>query len=154
MTHVHQVNIRLTERRGLPLSRLLRLRETDARSPREKTRSLEEESASPVLKERITGVKEEKILEGEIKEEGVKCSSVGASTGGSTIFTPRSFQSDVFPPSFHPFPQVFPFFPPCFPPPNMPCYNPPQCGQMPRLQWVVCGACQSWGTVLPCALLS
>ena len=32
--------------------------------------------------------------------------------------------------------------------------NFPQCSQMPWLQWVICGACQSWGTVLPCALLS
>ena len=149
----------LTEKRGLPLSRLLRLRETDARSPMEKVGRLEEKSASPVLKERMPEVKEEKeeeqkMLEGEIKEEGVRYNSVGASTGGSTLFTPRSFQSDVFPPSSHPLPQVLPFFPPCFPPPNMPCYTPPQCGQMPWLQWVICGACQSWGTLLPCALLS
>ena len=60
----------LTERQGLPLSRLLRLRETDARSPMEKVRRLEEKSASPVLME----VKEEKekMLEGESKEEGVR----------------------------------------------------------------------------------
>ena len=116
----------LTERQGLPLSRLLRLRETDARSLMEKVRRLEEKSASPVLME----VKEEKekMLEGESKEEGVRCDSMGASTGGSTLFTPRSFS-----PSSHPFPQVPPFFPPCFPPPHMPCYNPPQCGQMPWL---------------------
>ena len=149
----------LTEKRGLPLSHLLRLKETDARSPREKVRRLEEQSASPVLKGRGSEVKEEKeekkkMLEGEVKEEGVKCSSFGASTGESTLFTPRSFQSDVFPPSSHPFPHVLPFFPPCFPPPHMPCYNPPQCSQMPWLQWVICGACQSWGTVLPCAVLS
>ena len=146
----------LAEKRGLPLSRLLRLRETDARSPIEKVRRLEEKSAPPVLRERRTEVKEEeeKMLEGEIKEEDVRCNNMGASTGGSTLFTPRSFQSDVIPPSSHPFPQVPPFFPPCFPPPHMPCYNPPQCSQMPWLQWVICGACQSWGTLLPCAVLS
>ena len=149
----------LTERRGLPLSRLLHLRKTDAKSPMVKVRRLEEKSASPVLKVRRTEVmvekeEEEKMLEGEIKEEGVRCNSVGALTGGSTLFTPRSFQSGVFPPSSHPFPQVLPFFPPCFPPPNMPYFNPPQCGQMPWLQWVICRACQSWGTVLPCAIFS
>ena len=69
------------ERRGLLLSCLLRLRETDARCSREKARSLEEEFASPSLKGRKTEVKEEKMREGEIKEEGVRCSSVRASTG-------------------------------------------------------------------------
>ena len=68
----------------------------------------------------------------------------------------RSFQSDVFPPSFHPFPQVLGVpFPPSFStPPCAPYFSPPQCGQMPWLQWVICGACQSWGTVLPCAVMS
>ena len=143
--------LRLTERLGLPLSRLLCLKETDAKSPSGKAKGLEEESTSNVLKVPEVKVKQEKLYEGEVKEEGVKCSSAGTSTGGSTVFTPRSSQSDVFPPSSHPFPQVLPFFPPCLPPPY---YNPPQCSQMPWFQWVICGACQSWGNVLPCAVMS
>ena len=103
----------------LPLSRLLCLKETDAKSPSGKAKGLEEESTSNVLKVPEVKVKQEKLYEGEVKEEGVKCSSFGASTGESTLFTPRSFQSDVFPPSSHPFPHVLPFFPPCFPPPHM-----------------------------------
>ena len=46
------------ERRGLLLSCLLCLRETDARCSREKARSLEEEFASPSLKGRKTEEKE------------------------------------------------------------------------------------------------
>ena len=122
-------------------------------------RRLEEKSASPALKERRTEVKEEeeekKMLEGKIKEEGVRCNSVGAPAAGSTLFfSLMSFQSDVSPQSSHTILQVLPFFLPCFPPPNMPCYNFPQCSQMPWLQWVICGACQSWGTLLPCAVLT
>ena len=142
--------LRLTERFGLPLSRLLCLKETDAKSPRAKAKRLEEAATSALLEGPEVKVKQENLCEGG-REEGVRCSSAGASTGGSTIFTPRSSQSDVSPPSSPPFPQVLPFFPPCFPPPY---YNPPQCGQMPWLQWVICGACQSWGTVLPCAVMS
>ena len=103
----------LTEKRGLPLSRLLRLKETDARSPREKVRRLEEQSASPALKGRRTEVKEEKenMHDGEEKEQGLRCNSAGASTGESNIFTQRSFQSEIFPPTSRLFPQVlgFPF---------------------------------------------
>ena len=88
--------LKLIERLGLPLSRLLK--KTDAMSQRGKARRLEEE------------VKEEEeeviVQKKEEKEEGVQCNSEEASTGGSTIFTQRSFQSDVFPPSSQPFPQV------------------------------------------------
>ena len=143
----------LTQRLGLPLSRLLCLKETDAKSPRVKAKRLEEDATSALLEGPEMKVKQEKLFEGE-KEEGVRCSSAGTSAGGSTIFTPRSSQSDVLPPSSPPFPQVLPFFPPCLPPPYMPYYNPSQCGQMPWLQWVICGACQSWGNVLPCAVMS
>ena len=144
--------LKLTERLGLPLSRLLK--ETDAMSPRGKARKLEKEVKVKVEKEEV---KEETVVhKKEEKEESLRCKSEEASTGGSTVFTPRSFQSDVFPPSFHPFPQVLGVpFPPSFStPPCAPYFSPPQCGQMPWLQWVICGACQSWGTVLPCAVLS
>ena len=142
--------LKLTERLGLPLSRLLK--ETDAMSPRGKARKLEKEVKVKVEKEEeetIVHTKEE-------KEESLRCKSEEASTGGSTFFTPRSFQSDVFPPSFHPFPQVLGVpFPPSFStPPCAPYFSPPQCGQMPWLQWVICGTCQSWGTLLPCTVLS
>ena len=83
----------LTEKRGLPLSHLLRLKETDARSPREKVRRLEEQSASPVLKGRRIEVKEEKenIHDGEEEEEGLRCNSAGASTGESNLFYAEEF---------------------------------------------------------------
>ena len=65
--------------------------------------------------------------------------------GGSTLFTPSSFQSDVFSPSSHPFPQVLPFFPLCFPPLNMGCYVPPQCSQMPCSS----AQCVDWAMQIP-----
>ena len=152
--------LKLTERLGLPLSRLLK--ETDAMSQRGKARRLEEESASPSLKGKRTKVevkedeKEEIVQKEEEKEERMRCNKEKASTGGSTLFTPRSFQSDVFPPSSHPFPQVLgvPFPSPYSTPPCIPYFSPPSCGQMPWPQLVMCGACQSWGTILPCAVLS
>ena len=140
--------LKLTERFGLPLSRLLK--KTDAMSQRGKDRRLEVEVKVKEDEEVIVHEKKE-------KEEGLRCKSEEASTGGSTSFTPRSFQSDVFQPSSHPFPQVLgvPFSSPCYStPPYVPSFSPPQCGQMPWPQWVICGACQSWGTVLPCAVLS
>ena len=144
----------LTQRRGLPLSRLLK--EAGVRSSKERTRRLIEESASPVLKGKRAKVKEEKNEHEEKEKNDVRCKSAGVSAGESTLFTPRSSQSNVISPSSHPFPQMLPFFSPCFPPPpsSMPYYTPPQCGQMPWPQWVICGAYQSWGTVLPCAVLS
>ena len=129
--------LKLIERQGLPLSRLLK--KTDAMSQRGKARRLEEEVKVKEEEEEVIVQKKEE------KEEGFQCNSEEASTGGSTIFTPRSFQSDVFPPSFHPFPQVLGVpFPPSFStPPCAPYFSPPQCGQMPWLQWVICGACKS-----------
>ena len=144
--------LKLTDRLGLPLSRLLK--ETDAMSPRGMAGKLEKEGKVKVKKEEE---KEETVVHTkEEKEEGLRCKSEEASTGGSTVFTPGSFQSDVFPPSLHPFPQVVGVpFPSSFStPPCAPYFSPPQCGQMPWPQWVICGACQSWGTVLPCAVLS
>ena len=140
--------LKLNERLGLPLSRLLK--KTDAMSQRGKARRLEEEVKVKEEEEEVIVQKKEE------KEEGFQCNSEEASTGGSTIFTPRSFQSDVFPPSSQPFPQVLGVpFPSSFStPPCVPYFSPPQCGQTPWPQWVICGACQSWGTVLPCAALS
>ena len=106
--------------------------------------------------------REEKVLKEEmfkeVATEGIKKEVIvkEESIGGSTIFTPRSFQSDVFPPSSQPFSQVLGVpFPSSFStPPCAPYFSPPQCGQTPWPQWVICRACQSWGTVLPCAALS
>ena len=145
--------LKLIERLGPPLShlRLQDLKKTDAMSQRGKARRLEEEV-------KVKEEEEEEVIvqKKEEKKEGFQCNSEESSTGGSTIFTPRSFQSDVFPPSSQPFPQVLGVpFPSSFStPPCAPYFSPPQCGQTPWPQWVICGACQSWGTVLPCAALS
>ena len=90
--------LRLTERLGLPLSCLLCLKETDAKSPRGKAKRLEEESTSALLEDPEVKVKQEKLYEGG-KEEDVSCSSAGTSNGGPTLFTPRSCQSGVLSPS-------------------------------------------------------
>ena len=84
----------LTEKRGLPMSRLLSSKKTEASSYREEMLREQEESASPVLKRRI--VKEEKEEEdihmcNVEKEEGEGSGPImEASTGGSITFTPRS----------------------------------------------------------------
>ena len=133
----------LTERFGLPLSRLHRLKKTSGRSPR-------------VKKERKNDVMEEKVDDVQ-KNEEVNSNRKEASAGGSKLFTPRSFQSDALSPPSQPFPQpTSPFSTPCFPSPTsyLPLFTHPQCGQMPWPQWVQCGACQVWGTVLPCYLFS
>ena len=133
----------LTERFGLPLSRLHRLKKTSGRFPR-------------VKKERKHDVMEEKVDDVQ-KNAEVNSNRKEASTGGTTLFTPRSFQSDALSPPSQPFPQpTSPFSMPCFPSPtsSLPLFTHPQCGQMPWPQWVQCGACQVWGTVLPCYVFS
>ena len=107
------------------------------------------------LKEEKVEVKQEK--DDEEKKEGRRSNSEEASAGGSsTNFTPRSFQSDVFTPSSQPFSQVLNthFASPSFTPSFQPCFTHQLCGQMPWPQPVLCGACQTWGTVLPCLFVS
>ena len=147
----------LTEKRGLPMSRLLSSKTTDARSYREEMLREQEESASPVLRRRI--VKEEKEEEdihmyNMEKEEGEGSGPiVEASTGGSITFTPRSIRASVTLPSPDFFPQVpgIPPFPNLLSSFSTPSFSSPQrCGLMPGPQWVVCGGCLTWGTIIPC----
>ena len=92
----------LTQRQGLPKSRLLCLAEKGARSPGKRRRS------TTVLKEEKAEVKQEKDDENdeEKKEDGRSNIEEASAGGSSTNFTPRSFQSDVFTPSSQPFSQV------------------------------------------------
>ena len=66
---VHQ--LLLTEKRGLPLSRLLRLRRTEAKSQGQGRRE-EEESASPILKRRSGMVRGDKRVEIKEVREGLE----------------------------------------------------------------------------------
>ena len=109
----------LTKKKGLPKSRLLTLKEADARqSEREKSLWLQEESASPLLRRRqaslVKADKEEGNADSLEKEQEGK-NIVGTSTGDEPTFTPRSSQSqsrlfnpfpanasgNLLPPSFH-----------------------------------------------------
>ena len=127
----------LTKKKGLPLSRLLRIKETDSRdSKREEQMRLQEESASPLLKKRKNVVKEDMKEEKE-EESGP---GKGAPSSGSNHFTLRSFPTVANPPSTQPLPHG-----PCLP--TSPDVSPPLF--MPAANWVVCGSCQMWGTVVP-----
>ena len=142
----------LTQRQGLPKSRLLCLAEKGARSPGKRRRS------TTVLKEEKVEVKQEKDDENdeEKKEDGRSNSEEASAGGSSTNFTPRSFQSGVFTPSSQPFSQVpsMPLNSACFTPSFQPYIKHLLCGQMSWPQPVLCGACQAWGTVHPCLLVS
>ena len=155
----------LTEKKGLPLSRLLTLKEADARySKREESKRMQEESASPMLKRRSFKAKVEekevKVTSVDKEKEEEKCFNMGASTGDSFIFTPRSSQPEVALPNLNTSPQLqlVPTFP-CFSSPSyiwvpVPAptftsfHQPPQSDLMPGHQWMICGACHSWGTVV------
>ena len=152
----------LTKKKGLPKSRLLTLKEADARkSEREESLWMQEESASPLLRRRkATLVKADKeevnadSLDLEKEEEGNI--SVGTSTGDLPIFTPRSSQADhvsstPLPPmqaetSFLPPSTTSFMWVPCTPLTTF-C-TPSPCGPMPGQQWVMCGNCLSWGNVV------
>ena len=136
---VHQ--LLLTEKRGLPLSRLLCLRRTEAKS-QVRGRREQEESASPMLRRRRPKVagkeREEEVREGvedkredadEIREKVESCSK-GALTGDSIFFTPRSIQTEVTKPSSLVYPQIpgtppFPHLTPLHTPIYTPPYTPP-----------------------------
>ena len=113
----------------------------------------QEESASPVLRRRITEAEKEEIHNVE-KEEGEGSAPIlEASTGGSITFTPRSTHFSVTLPSPNFFPQVpgIPPFPNLLSPFSTPSFPSPQrCGLMPGPQWVLCGGCHTWGTIIPC----
>ena len=86
-------HLMLTKKRGLPKSRLLTLKEADARqSEREESLWMQEESASPLLRRRqVSKVKADKeevsadSLDLEKEEEGNI--SVGTSTGAIYLFS-------------------------------------------------------------------
>ena len=122
---------------------------------------MQEESASPMLsrksnKEVKAKGKEIKVDIEDMKKEGEGCFSTGASAGDSTIFTPRSSQSDSAVPTLDSFPlpttTTFHLSPPSYiwlpVQPFTALYNAPPCGLMPGQQWVTCGACHSWGSVV------
>ena len=119
---------------------------------RKELRRLQEESASPMLKKVESQETEVKVnLEDMKKEEG--CFSKGASAGGSSIFTPRSSPSDVATPTFDSSPlPTMPPSPPSFvwlpTPPYTTFYSPRPWDLMPGHQWLICGACHSWGNVI------
>ena len=141
---------------------MLTLKEADARhTEREESLWMQEESASPLLRRRKASVlkadKEEVNADSldMVKEEEGNI-SVGTSTGDLPIFTPRSSKADhasstpvlpmqaetsFLPPSTASFMWV-----PCTPVTTF-C-TPSPCGPMPGQQWVICGSCNSWGTVI------
>ena len=146
---VHQ--LLLTEKRGLPLTRLLCLRRTEAKSQVQGRRE-QEESASPILKRRRTEVIEEETKiemketggreEGEDIRKDVRSGSKRALSGDTTLLTPRITQaattthpSQVYPqsPGTPPFPNLtHPHTPPYAPTntlsytlPLTPPYTPP-----------------------------
>ena len=147
----------LTKKKGLPLSRLLTIKETNSRhSKRDEQMRLQEESASPLLNRKSAKVGKEdeeevKVL-GKEEESGLRKE---VSSSGSTYFTLRSFPTVADPPSTQPLPcgPCLPpppaVSPPLFTPPWIPLHQTPQFGQMPAANWVICGGCQMWGTVVP-----
>ena len=163
----------LSERWGLPFSRLL-LRnrmKTEAKSSKVVLQNVKEE---PMLIKQEVEEKELEVKVEEEKEKVMPCSA-GASTGGQTLSTPRSNQPEEVKPTPQPFPQCSstPPFPhlssPFFThnttpityishpqhsaqlssPYTTPFFIPPPCGGlMPGPQWVLCGACHAWGTIM------
>ena len=144
----------LTRKRRLPPSSRLQL-------TLEELKRIQEESASPFLREGVVGVKANnnkgKISDHlHLDKEKEGHTSVGTSTGDQPHFPPRSSQahpvtSTPFQPtqtgtSFFPFPTPWytwttsmPLTTFCTPSPN---------GPMPGQHWVICGSCHSWGTVI------
>ena len=143
----------LTRKRRLPPSRL--------QLTLEELKRIQEESASPFLREGVVGVKannnKEKISDHlHLDKEKEGHTSVGTSTGDQPHFPPRSSQVDpVTSTPFQPTQTGTSFFP--FPTPSytwttsMPlttfCTPSPN-GPMPGQHWVICGSCHSWGTVI------
>ena len=143
---------------------------TESKSSKVVLQKVKEE---PMLIKQEVEQKEVKVEEE--KEEVIPC-SVGASTGGQTLSTPRSNQPEEVKPTPEPFLQS-PATPP-FPnlsspfythkhtlpityishpqyvsqfssPYTTPFFIPPPCGSlMPGSQWVLCGGCHAWGTIM------
>ena len=136
----------LSQKKGLPLSRLLNTR----------------------LNEKSIGVKVEKGMKCTVKEEKEKeereeevCPKKEVSSSGPTHLTLRSFPTGANPPSaqtppsskLHSIgPNISPFSvppPPIFTPPFMPSFQAPQYCQTPVANWGLCGGCHCWGPILP-----
>ena len=144
----------LTVKRGLPMSRLLSEKKTDARSSKEDFLKLQEESASPALKmrkEKEKVVKKEKNME--VVKEKEYCPREGVSSSGSPIFTLRNSQTGASTPPPKPqtpWPDTPPFPPPpLFTSPLLPPNQTPQYCATPAANWGFCGGCHCWGPVLP-----
>ena len=152
----------LTVKRGLPLSRLLSHQRTEARFSKAEIKKLQEESASPTLKPRRVEVeikkeeKKEDVATPDVKEEKeeVICPGEEVSSSESTNFTLRNFQTGANQPSSQPLqqgPTTTPLSalpPPLLSSPFTPFQTPQFC-QMPAANPVFCGACMTWGTVVP-----
>ena len=153
----------LTVKRGLPLSRLLSHQGTNTRFSKAEINKLQEESASPTLKPRRVVVeikkeeKKEDVAVPAVKEEKeeVICPGEEVSSSESNNFTLRNFQTGANQPSSQPLPQqpaTTPFSvlpPPLLSSPFSPFFQTPQFCQMPAANPVFCGACMTWGTVVP-----
>ena len=150
----------LSQRKGLPLSRLLTNRETDTRfSEKAEQKRLQQESAFPKLTTKSNEVKVEEMectVKEEKEEEGSPRKEVLSS--GPTHYTLRSFPTGANLPSTQPLtsskpqPEKSPFSvppPPIFTPPSMPFFQAPQYCQTPAAIWGLCGGCHCWGTILP-----
>ena len=157
----------LSERWGLPLSRLL-LRskmKTESKSSKVVLQKVKVKEEPMLIKQEVeqkeVKMEEEKEIKVEKKEESVThtlkeekeekkyCPSMGVSTGESTLFTPRSSQTDANPLSFQPLPLWPAYSPLFFTSQFVPHFQTPQFGLMPAANWVLCGACQTWGSVIP-----
>ena len=153
LTFLEVFQLMLCEKNGLPLSRLLSLKETDTRfSKRRELKRLQEESASQKLHGKRVKVEEKE------DESGPRQEILSSSSTNSTL---KNFPTEAKPPSTQPLPHdpclpSSPASPPLFtPPPFTPPWIPfHQFGQMPAVNWVICGGCQMWGTVVPFSLPS
>ena len=149
----------LTVKRGLPMSRLLSHQVINSRSLKEESLKVKEEIAPTRLMPERVKVKVEKKVEQSVlhkvkkEKEEESCPREGVSTGGFPIFTPRSFQTGANSPLSQPLPQQssIPPFPAS--PLLLPLVQTPLCSQMPVANWVICGACQTWGTVFPICVI-
>ena len=145
------------------MSRLLSQQRTEARFSKAEMSKLQEESASPTLKPSRVEVeikkkeKREDVAMPAVKEEKeeVICPAEEVSSSESNNFTLRNFQTGANQPSSQPLPQqpaTTPFSvlpPPLLSSPFSPFFQTPQFCQMPAANPVFCGACMTWGTVVP-----
>ena len=138
----------LSQRKGLPLSRLLKPKELDT-------------MYSTRLNGQSSQVKVEKEMKIKVKEEKEVGPREEVLSSGSTNSTLRSFPTEANHPSNQTLPSskphstgpgISPFSvppPPFFTSPFMPSFQAPQYCQMPVANWGLCGGCHCWGPILP-----